>query len=134
MRTNMTIEQPAPVPNGSAPVWEMVIADIAPDMDAKLKEALVADMRARDALGRQRYGTPLQSNNGRDALRDAYEEALDCTVYLKAAIEGDSPREMAEDLRVAYKQQLRATAQLRSLITCRGIMEDAAKMAIGGAE
>lgn len=63
--------QPAPIPNQSQPIWELVIAD----------------MRARDAMGRKKYGTPLQANNGRDALRDAYEEALDLCVYLRQAIE-----------------------------------------------
>lgn len=64
-------EQPWPVANTSAPVWELVISD----------------MRKRDHVGRQRYGTPLQINNGRDALLDAYQEALDLAVYLRQAIE-----------------------------------------------
>ena len=64
-------EQPAPTPNDEPPVWELVIAD----------------MRARDAVGRERYGTPLQAHNGRDALQDAYEEVLDLAVYLRQAIE-----------------------------------------------
>lgn len=48
---------------------------------------VIADMHARDDLGRARYGTPLQPHNGRDALQDAYEEALDLCVYLRQAIE-----------------------------------------------
>ncbi len=64
------IDNPPPTPNNSRPIWELVIAD----------------MHARDATGRQRYGTPLQANNGRDALQDAYEEALDLAVYLRQAI------------------------------------------------
>lgn len=67
----MSNEQPAPVPNDRPAVWDLVIED----------------MRARDALGRARYGTRLQAGNGRDALRDAYEEALDLAVYLRQAIE-----------------------------------------------
>lgn len=63
--------QHEPTPNDSRPVWELVIED----------------MRARDHLGRERYGTPLQAHNGRDALQDAYEEALDLSVYLRQAIE-----------------------------------------------
>jgi len=50
-------------------------------------ELVIADMRERDHVGRQRYGTPLQANNGRDALLDAYQEALDLVVYLRQAIE-----------------------------------------------
>jgi len=64
-------KQPAPVAGKSTPIWELVIAD----------------MRERDHVGRQRYGTPLQANSGRDALLDAYQEALDLVVYLRQAIE-----------------------------------------------
>ena len=70
-RSDYLTEQPAPVPNETRPVWELVIED----------------MRARDAQGRARYGTPLQVGNGRDMLADAYQEALDLVVYLRAAIE-----------------------------------------------
>lgn len=45
-----------------------------------------ADLDARLALGVKRYGQPLQPFNGRDALRDAYEEALDLAVYLRQAL------------------------------------------------
>lgn len=55
----------------SGPIWNLVIAD----------------MQERDRLGMERYGKPLVANNGRDALRDAYEEALDLAVYLRQAIE-----------------------------------------------
>lgn len=63
-------EQPAPIANDRPAVWPLVIAD----------------MKARDRLGRERYGVPLQPGNGRDALRDAYEEALDLCAYLRQAI------------------------------------------------
>ncbi len=45
-----------------------------------------ADLEQREHVGIQRYGTPLQPHNGRDALRDAYEEALDLACYLKQAM------------------------------------------------
>lgn len=44
------------------------------------------DMMRRDNIGRERYGVPLTAHNGRDALWDAYEEALDLCVYLRQAI------------------------------------------------
>jgi len=44
------------------------------------------DFQNRDSEGRRKYGTPLQPFNGRDALIDAYQEALDLTVYLRQAI------------------------------------------------
>lgn len=62
--------QPMPVPNGQPSVQGMVIDD----MTVRLK------------VGIQRYGTALQPFNGRDALRDAYEEALDLACYLRQAI------------------------------------------------
>lgn len=66
-------EQPPPQPpaDPSAPaVWDLV----------------KFDMEARDATGLRRYGTRLRPGNGRDALKDAYEEALDLVVYLRQAI------------------------------------------------
>lgn len=69
--------QPAPVANDLPAVWGLVMKD----------------MVDRDQLGRKRYGVPLQPHNGRDALKDAYEEALDLVVYLRQAIyERDNPR------------------------------------------
>lgn len=62
--------QPAPIANDLPAVWGMVMKD----------------MVDRDQLGRKRYGVPLQPHNGRDALQDAYEEALDLVVYLRQAI------------------------------------------------
>jgi predicted HAD superfamily Cof-like phosphohydrolase len=64
-------EQAPPEPNESPAIWGLVISD----------------MQARDRIGRERYGTPLQAGNGRDALVDAYQEALDQAVYLRQAIE-----------------------------------------------
>jgi len=34
----------------------------------------------------QKYGTYLQTHNGRDALWDAYQEAMDLCMYLRQAI------------------------------------------------
>jgi hypothetical protein len=65
------VDQPPPVPNAGRPVWDLVIDD----------------MRERDAIGRARYGTPLQSHNGRDALMDLYQELLDAVVYIRQVIE-----------------------------------------------
>jgi hypothetical protein len=75
-------EQPAPVPNDLPAVWDLVIED----------------MRQRDSLGLSRYGTRLQPHNGRDGLRDAFEEALDMVAYLRQEIEE------REDLRAEVKR------------------------------
>jgi len=68
--SDINAHQPPPVPSARPAVWDLVLAD----------------MRERDAIGRHRYGTPLQPHNGRDALVDAYQEALDLVVYLRQAI------------------------------------------------
>lgn len=69
-RQELITEQVPPTPNGRPAVWPLV----------------VADMQARDAEGRRKYGVPLQPFNGRDSLVDAYQEALDLVVYLRQAI------------------------------------------------
>lgn len=63
--------QPSPKSNDSPHICDLV----------------VNDLQVRKFFGVQKYGTPLQAGNGRDALQDAYEEALDLCQYLKQAIE-----------------------------------------------
>lgn len=62
--------QPKPIPNNQPAVWDLVIQDI----------------KDRDRIGEEKYKTRLQPNNGRNFLKDAYEEALDLSVYLRGAI------------------------------------------------
>ena len=47
---------------------------------------VIGDMAERDIADRKKYGVPLQPFNGRDALLDAYQEALDQCVNLRQAI------------------------------------------------
>lgn len=49
-------------------------------------DQVVEDMKQRDQFGLKKYGRHLEANDGRDTLVDAYEEALDLSVYLKKAI------------------------------------------------
>ena len=114
--------QPPPKPGGKA-VWESVIWDCAWALPRKSEwardvgAALVADMRARDAAGRAKYGTPLQTHNGRDALVDAYQEALDLTVYLAQVLgeDADPPNSMRE----AYQTALGLAYDLRASLLGR---------------
>lgn len=48
---------------------------------------VIADINDRVAAGEAKYGTVLKSDNGRDPLVDAYQEALDLVMYLRQAIE-----------------------------------------------
>lgn len=52
------------------------------DITALVKE----DLEERAKLGQGRYGERLRPFNGRDALIDAYQEALDLACYLRQAI------------------------------------------------
>ena len=45
-----------------------------------------ADLKKRDALGWHLHGKPLDARDTRDWLREAYEELLDMTVYMKAEL------------------------------------------------
>jgi hypothetical protein len=51
-----------------------------------IQDAVIADIESRKQQGLDAYGTLLQPHNGRDALLDAYEEALDLACYLKQAL------------------------------------------------
>ena len=75
---NLSTPQPAPVPTNETPVVDLVIQDF--------KERL--------EFGRRKYGTPLTVSNGRDHLKDCYQEVLDLTLYLRAEIE----RRIAESI------------------------------------
>ena len=48
---------------------------------------VIKDLKSRDIIGTKKYGTPLQSHNGRDSLIDAYHEILDLCMYLRQQIE-----------------------------------------------
>jgi hypothetical protein len=63
-------DQPLPVVNDQPDIQSQVIADI----------------EARRLVGIERYGTALQPFNGRDVLRDIYEELLDAACYVKQAM------------------------------------------------
>lgn len=52
-----------------------------------IQALVMGDLSKRRDFGIAKYGTPLQAFNGRDALMDAYQEALDLAVYLRQAIE-----------------------------------------------
>lgn len=70
-KKKVNTEQPSPVKNNNTPIVDLVMKDI----------------QERKEIGYKRYGTYLQANNGRDALRDAYEEAMDLVIYLRQVME-----------------------------------------------
>ena len=79
---NINNAEPNPEKNELPSVWELV----------------VDDMQSRNEFGIGKYGTPLQPFNGRNQLKDAYQEVLDLAVYMRAAIfEMDVMRQMQEE-------------------------------------
>lgn len=66
-------EQPMPTPGGInvTPVARRLFVDM---------------LDAREAKGIATYGTTLQTDNGRDAIQDALEEACDLWQYLIQAL------------------------------------------------
>lgn len=64
--------EPAPIESAeSRPVLDLVLEDL----------------KARREMGIAKYGRELHTHNGRDTLMDAYQEALDLVMYLRAEIE-----------------------------------------------
>lgn len=45
-----------------------------------------SDIESRAIIGERKYGERLKPHNGRDALTDAYQEALDLCNYLRQSI------------------------------------------------
>ena len=69
--TNLSIPEPAPIPNSNPSIADLVIAD----------------MLKRKALGIKEYKVPLQAGNGRDPQQDRYDELIDAIFYLKQEME-----------------------------------------------
>jgi hypothetical protein len=79
-------------------------------------DLVIADMRERDASGLAKYGTRLQPGNGRDALVDAYQEALDLCVYLRQAIAERELRAVPETSKFKIGNRVRYVSPQRTPI------------------
>ena len=81
-------------------------------------QLVIADMEARRLVGIERYGTPLQANNGRKALVDAYQEALDLVVYLRQELEEREQMErlirILKEQNMGHKERIAAQSELLS--------------------
>jgi hypothetical protein len=85
--TSPNTAEPAPTASTGPAIWPLVIADLRREFPSEVTGLLIKDARERDEIGTAKYGVPLQANNGRRPLIDAYQEALDLAVYLRQAIE-----------------------------------------------
>jgi len=97
------------------------------DGSASLRAFVLAEMRERHAYGMAKYPCALQPANGRDALADWYQEALDGAVYARQAVQEYGARDMRipganNDLvriRQAYQKQLALVFTIREMIADR---------------
>ena len=93
--------EPPPQNSGGIAVWPYLIRtlrDPGNEMYGQMcrtpagravYEQWLKDMQERHEEGIRRYGVPLETNNGRDALVDGYQETLDGLVFLcQADLEG----------------------------------------------
>ena len=51
-----------------------------------VKDLVAQDLVDRAAFGYSKYGTYLQPSNGRDTLKDIYQEQLDALIYIRSLI------------------------------------------------
>lgn len=93
--------------SGSAQeIWPLVVEDVSRELsDMATADAMIADMRERDKAGRARFGKPLCAHNGRNAFKDAYQQALCLVAYLRQAVE---EKEHGLERAWAHKQYLAA--------------------------
>lgn len=132
------VDQPPPIRTGRRPSWEIVTTYVEQIWNENgygasgVLAIVLADMRERDAIGRQRYGTPLTSGNNRDHLVDGYQEILDACVYIATELDehGVGPSTMINEeqfpdratrwhlhcVQQLFAAQVRASIQLRALI------------------
>lgn len=111
----MTVEQPLPRATDGPHMHDLVAEDLR-ELFAGVPGAcaVAAALAGRKRLGVERYGQPLQAFNGRDALRDAYEEALDLLVYLRQ-VQVEGGRVLG-----VYRDAVRVACQLARLAETDG--------------
>ena len=52
----------------------------------KVIDEVVLDLKSRSDMGEKKYGTPLRTFNGRNAMMDLYQELLDSVMYAKQVL------------------------------------------------
>lgn len=135
-------DQPAPTTSNRRAAWDIVLEfaerrrrDDAYGLDGVL-DLMLADMRERDRLGRERYGVRLAAGNGRNHLVDAYQEALDKLAYLAAELDehdlGPETYPDAARFSKALKWHLHLVQQMfwddvKSALRLRAIIEEKAR-------
>ncbi len=113
----MSYNTPQPTPqNRGGPVWPLVL-EYFKDLwgIGVVGKALIKDGQERNLQGKAKYGVELSINNSRDPVVDAYQEALDCCVYLRQAVETIDFR-YRFTTRVAFEAACENAYRLRTLL------------------
>jgi hypothetical protein len=114
--------QPDPIPNDQPKVIDALVNDLHSEENllsevepmSSYGDQVATDLINRAFLGRERYGVFLQPHNGRDALLDAYEEALDLTTYLMQVImETEAIKQ--DEVYWAYRDSLYVAARIAKI-------------------
>ena len=69
--------------SGDGPeVWPALMDDFRIEESVVLEAMIREDMKERHEFGKAKYNTPLRADDGQNTLIDAYQEAVDLSVYL----------------------------------------------------
>jgi hypothetical protein len=92
---DFTTGEPAPIPNATQGMHDLVVEDMSgaiarstsiPQEEYPALAGTMTEFEDRKMFGFNKYGTLLQAGNGRNATRDALDEALDLTVYMRQMV------------------------------------------------
>lgn len=114
------IPQPAPTP-GSVDIWPLVLKDIDnmfadwDDIGGTVLNEVKKTIMARVEFGKEKYGTPLQSNNGRQWQWDALQEGADLPQYIKQGII-QSDNQADQVLLSLYRRSLKLLVDIQEYV------------------
>lgn len=109
--TSPNTKQPRSIPTDTPAIWDLVFAD----------------MQERDLMGEKKHGVRLQPHNGRDVLKDAYQEALDLVAYLRQAI---YERDDSTDIATLEQENRQMRARMERLESERDGLLNAAQRTV----
>jgi hypothetical protein len=64
-----------------------VVISPKPAKKKSITDMVIEDLRGRERKGYETYGGPLLPHDGRDSMRDLYEELLDAAQYIRKVME-----------------------------------------------
>ena len=120
IRYAATNVEPPPSSGSGVPVIPRFIESRQLHHDDPLRIAL----EARFEFGIDKYGTPLKTNNGRNALVDSLQEALDMIAYLSCARAESKHIQLADALQVCL-DRTESSARILLELLHGGLMPDA---------